>query len=116
MKGVIDMLQIKFLKDHTNHRKIVIREDVEDERALIRKKMIQSIPIENPAKTFAETMKSGGFEGMPEYEVEKIAVYADAISDAWRKDIHDPSSHIASMDIGEVLVRLLQLYANKVIH
>lgn len=110
------MLQIEYQKGHINRRDIVIRDNVQDERALIRKKMIQNLSIENPAKTFVKTMKSGGFEGVPQNEVGEIAEYANVISDAWRVDIHDPRSGIASMDIGEVLVRLLQLYANTVLN
>ena len=41
------------------------------------------LKIENPAKTFAIRMKSGGFEEVPEDLVVKEAEFVNYIADAW---------------------------------
>lgn len=47
------------------------------------KEAVQILSITNPAKQFADRMKADSFNGVPEYEIDRLAKTANMLSSLW---------------------------------
>lgn len=74
------------------------------------KEAVNKLQIENPAKTFADRYKSGGYEHMSEALIARDAELCNAISELWKYTPEDEL--LPSMNVLQLLANSLRLNAN----
>lgn len=73
------------------------------------KEAVSKLQIENPAKTFADRYKSGGYEHMTEALIARDAEVCNAISELWK---YTPEAELLpNMNVMQLLANSLRMNA-----
>ena len=103
------MLRIEYREQPYYGTRVTFWPDDEKQIPGLKDMLEHNFQIENPAKTFGDKMKSGGYEGVPEdtlvYEAERV----NYLSDIW--DING-TGLMPSANVMQVLCRMTELYVN----
>lgn len=94
------MMHLEYKKSSYMGSHIHIQPEHVSDIPALREMVRNNLNIVNPCKVFAEKMKAGGFEGVPEEKVEAEAKVVNAIADLWDNQ--------ASMNVLMLLSRALQ--------
>ena len=103
------MLHIEYRKKPYRGTTIEFWPDNDQQIPGLRDAVDRYFQIENPALTFGNKMKSGGYEGIPEEIVVREAERVNCLHEAWT---FDASGNMASANIMQVLCRLMELYVD----
>ncbi len=98
------MMHLEYKRQEYKGCRIDIQPGSEREIPGLRDMIFQNMIIVNPAKTFAEKMKTGGYEGWSEDEIVLEAEVANELSDLWDGE--------PVMNVMMLLSRSLQMVAN----
>ncbi len=98
------MMHLEYKKSSYLGSHILIQPEEEKDIPYLREMVRNNLNIVNPCKVFAEKMKAGDFDGVPEAKVEAEAKVVNAISDLWDNQ--------PSMNVLMLLSRALQEIAD----
>lgn len=82
-KGEKTMMHLEFKKQDYRGCHIDIQPAHRSEIAGLRNMVVNNFNVINPAKIFADKMKSGFFDGVPEEKVEAEAEVVNVLSELW---------------------------------
>lgn len=77
------MMHLEYKKASYNGCHIDIQPDHKSEIPKLRQMVVNNLNIKNPAAVFAQKMKNGEFEDVPEEKVDAEAQVVNILSDIW---------------------------------